>query len=161
MAWDKTQLRRETAARLEMTMQYSDAEIAAAIGLTPGGYAQMKIQPEYIAIRNAIKHGVIAETDDVLGDNITAMRERVQNMIPASLQALADAVTQRRDLKLAATTAIDIIKIDGRMAPVSRTGAALPDQGGDGKFDHDDDVANALNVALAKRAAKEKGETIQ
>jgi hypothetical protein len=82
-----------------------------------------------------------------------------------SLQALADAVQQRRDLKLAASTALDLIKIDGRMAPVTRTGAALPEQGGAGKYDHDNEVADkltdALQVALTKRAAKEKTETIQ
>lgn len=161
MAWDKTELRRMTGARLECAMIYTDAEIAAAIGLTPAGYAQMKTSPEYIAIRNAIKHGVIAETDEVLGDNIEKMRERVRDLMPAALQTLADAVMQRRDLKLAKDAALDIIKVDGRMAPVTRTGAALPEQGGAGKYDHDDDVATALNAALEKRASKETKETIQ
>lgn len=156
MAWDKTKLRREMAARLACMMIYTDAEIAAAIGVTVGGLQAMKQTPDYQAILFQIKAGVISEADEVLGDNIEEMRQRVKDLMPAALSALADAVMQRRDLKLSKDAALDLIKIDGRMAPVTRTGAALPEQGGTGKiFEFDDKMADALTVALAARKAKE------
>lgn len=161
MAWDKVQMRRERAARLECTGQFTDAEIAAAIGITPAGYAQMKMTPEYRDIIFNIKTGIISEMDAALGDDIKALREKVRNYVPVALDTIINNTIQKSDPKLAQTAAETLLAIDGRLAKVQRVGNALPEQGGMGVSSDDDAIAAGIAMAMARKTKDEESPTIQ
>lgn len=128
MAWDKARMRMERAARFELCMVYSDAEIAQMIGITPGGYAQMKMRPEYVDIRNSIKHGILQECDALIYDDIETLHDRVAQQVPGALQTIFDACQQRRDMKLAVSAAKDIIEIDNRLTAAKKIDVTVKKQ---------------------------------
>lgn len=162
MAWDKTQMRIEKAARLELTGLMTDAEIAEVIGLTPAGYAQMKTRQDYKDIRASLKTGFIRDLDADLGSDIKAIREKVRNNLPAAVQTIIDAATQRSDLRVAVSAAETLIEIDGQLAATQKveiTHTITDDQPEDVIVDS---ISKALQAKLAreKAASNNQSETI-
>lgn len=154
MAFDKNQIRREKAARMEIASVYTDAEIAAVIGLTPGGLANLKRHPHYRDIIVSLKEGTVRDMDLAIAEDVGAMRKRIREFVPHALRTIMDAASQRRDLKLAVQASNDIIAIDGRFAKVERIGLPTAEQGGVGASTNDPEMVNALTAALASRARK-------
>lgn len=138
----KEQIARYTAAGL------TDQEIAERLSMTHAGVTTAKQQPEYKAIESSIQHGILSQMDAELGEDIVAMRSKLRTALPAALETLVAAAQQRKDLKLAVAASNDLIAMDGRMAKVSRTGMATPEQGGSAISQQDNDAAVALIDAL-------------
>jgi hypothetical protein len=162
MAWNKTQIRREKAARLESLSIYSDAEIAQHIGMTPAGYAMMKRSPAYQSIILNLKHGIIRDYDAMYAENTSELRKRLRASLPAALDTIIDAVQQRTNPKLAFEAAKTMIEMDGRLAPVKRIGLPTEEQGGAGKALSDKDKATADEIVTALTMTKPNAtETIQ
>lgn len=154
MAWEKQEVRRYKAAYMACASVYTDAEIAAVIGLTLAGLDQMKLTPEYKEILLNIKEGVIREVDLELGHDIKAMRARIKDNLPAAVSTIIHAATQRKDLKLAVSASETLIAMDGNFAPVKRVGVPLPEQGGAGIMTQEDaDIASALGLAISSQPA--------
>jgi len=156
MAFDKTEMRRQKAARMEASGLFTDLEIAEEIGLTVSGYTNMKRSPEYREILTAVKTGITSSLDASIGEDTLKLRERIRSNIPAALSTIFDCIQQRQDKKLALAASELAIKIDGRFSPVVRTGTALPEQGGSGEVEQlpEDKLADAMLAALDKRVIK-------
>jgi hypothetical protein len=119
LAYDKARFRMERAARYEMSGM-PDAEIAAAIGITPQGLAVMKTRQEYKDLRSQIMDGLIIDMDYELGQDIKSLKLKVATSVPAALQTLVDMVEQRKDPALAFKAAESLIKMDGRFNSVNK-----------------------------------------
>jgi hypothetical protein len=158
MAWDKTKWRTETAVRLFIANPHlTDAEIAEHIGLTPGGFAQMKQRPEYTNLLRQYTSQILSETDFELGQDYKSMMERHRSEVPVALQALYGLV-QSRDEKVKLRAIEQVLNRDGRFAEVSRIGMATTEQGGF-VSPADANIANNLVAALntVKKDEEEDG----
>lgn len=147
MPYDKALFKKEQIARYTLA-GLTDAEIAERLSMTHAGVVTAKQQPEYKAIETSLRDGVLTQMDAELGEDIVAMRTKLRTYVPAALQTLIDAAQQRKDLKLAVNASEALIAMDGRMAKVSRTGVATPEQGGSAISQHDNDAAQELLNAL-------------
>lgn len=147
MPYDKALFKKEQIARYTLA-GLTDQEIAERLMMTHAGVVTAKQQPEYKAIETSLRDGVLTQMDAELGEDIVAMRTKLRTYVPAALQTLIDAAQQRKDLKLAVNASEALIAMDGRMAKVSRTGVATPEQGGSAISQHDNDAAQELLNAL-------------
>jgi hypothetical protein len=154
MAWDKNRIREEKVARL-VCAGMSDADIAIAVGLTPAGLAQLKTRQTYKDIILRVKEGVVSEMDEMLTMKTEELRDYIQDNVPVALQAIVDTIQQTKDKKLRLAAAETLLAIDGKFAKVSRTGVALPEQGGVGqKFNDDDAIVQTILAAKKKAQAQ-------
>lgn len=159
MAWDKNRIREEKVARL-VAAGMSDADIAVAVNLTPAGLAQLKTRQSYQDIMLRVKEGVVSELDEMLTYKASQLREYIEDNVPVALQAIVDTIQQTKDKKLRLAASETLLAIDGRFAKVSRTGVAMPEQGGVGdKFTEDDQIA--ATILAAKQRAMARQATIE
>ena len=142
----KRMLRMEHCARLE-NLLWKDADIAAHLNMSPAGLAQLKGDPEYPAVRNRIKTGVISQLDEELKDDFNYQREKIRSMMPVALDGLLELAMQTKNERVRLGACAEIMDRDGRLAKVSRIGLPTEDQGGVGSS-IDDETADALIQAL-------------
>ena len=149
-------LKMEHAARLEAQM-VPDPQIAAQLGLSPAGLAQLKQDPDYNLVRTRILSGVISQLDEDLSKDIDYSRERIREMVPIALDGLYENAVQTADKKLRQTACEAILDRDGKLAKVSRIGLPTESQGGIGTK-VDEDVANSLINLLVTTRQKQQAE---
>jgi hypothetical protein len=119
----------------------TDKRIAAMLGMTPSGLAQILATPEYIEEEAAYLNGHLTAMDRAMAGKIEAIHQSCRQAVPAALRALVDTVTQRRDLKAAMTAAKEILDRDpDRTLVQSRS---------------DEAVAPGVPVEVIEAAAKE------
>jgi hypothetical protein len=146
------------AVQLEAQL-YKDAEIAAFLDMTPGGLAQLKLDPEYVRLRTQVRTGVTTETEKQFLKDLEYKHDRLRDMVPLALQGLYDAARSKNEhVKLKA--AAEILDREGTMAKVSRIGLATEEQGGVGTSIDDEIATKMLEIRKlqAERAAKEATE---
>lgn len=130
MGYSKARWRAETAIRLEIANPHlTDAEIASHIGLTPAGYAMLKMRPTYKTLKQQYTTGILSSVDVKIADDYSSLMERHRKQVPIALQKLYDLVGSR-DEKIQMRAVEQVLNRDGRFAEVSRIGMATPDQGG-------------------------------
>ena len=126
----KRHIRMIQAVRLE-AMLYKDAEIALFLKMSPAGLAQLKMDPDYIALRTQVQTGVVCEAEKALLTDTEYKHELIRDMVPQALQGLYDCARSANEhVKLKA--AAEILDREGTMAKVSRIGLATSEQGGFG-----------------------------
>lgn len=143
-------IRIEKAVRLELA-GYRDTEIAFHIDISYGALMMMKQHPDYKALRIQVANGISSELHKNTATDLEYLTTKVQSMVPLALQNLEEAALQRLDKNLAFKASEAILDRDGRFAKVSRTGVALPSQGGFAASEKDNAMASALLAALATR----------
>ena len=152
----KALMRMEAAIRMEFTnLGLTDAQIAFNIGLTPSGYAQMKLRPEYKRLRDQITTGVVGFLDQEMYGDIKFQRQYIRRLVPVALEGLAQAALQRNNAKLRLDACREILDRDGNFAKVSRIGLPSEDQGGVASA-KDNEIAAALVGALRSVASEQK-----
>jgi hypothetical protein len=124
----KTLSRAHRAARMSV-MGFKDERIAAAIGLTPAGLAQLKQRQEYKDIEKEVLVGEISSFDEALADDIQALRQEFKVGVPLAMRALVDNVMQRKDLKAQLEAAKELLDRDPNHTFSKETRAEAPGQG--------------------------------
>jgi hypothetical protein len=95
-----------------VVMGLPDTRIAAALGLTYAGLAQLKQRPEYRQVEQEILQGTITRWDEELAGDVVALRQEFAVAVPASMRTLLDAVMQKKDLKSSIEAAKEILDRD-------------------------------------------------
>lgn len=157
MGYDKTRFRMEQAVRLELAnLGLTDAEIAEHIGLTPNGYAQMKMRPEFKKIRTSMVTGALSDLDMELAENKTQLSERLRDSVPIALETLIfHALNRVGNPEVSRKAANDILDREGTFIKASRF-AGVEDQARANKMEpitgtsvsKEDKVADELSAAL-------------
>jgi hypothetical protein len=152
----KRQIRMIRAVRLEAAL-YKDAEIAAFLKMSPMGLAQLKMDPDYIALRIQIQSGVVSDAEKELLKDTEYKYEMLRDMVPLALQGLYDAA-RSTNMHVKLKAAAEILDREGTMAKVSRIGLASQEQGGAGTSIDDEIAANLLDIKKIQeeRAKKEQ-----
>lgn len=146
----KTQLRMESAIRIEiMNPHYNDAQIAACIGLSPQGYAQMKLRPEFKILQAQIRSGFVQSLDTGVREKAESFKSKLDALVPTALENLAQAAMQKMDKNLQHKATVEILDRCGYLSKVSRIGLPTPNQGGvTGLSDKDEEIADKLIEAM-------------
>jgi len=154
----KRHIRMIHAARLEAQL-YRDSEIAIFLKMTPAGLAQLKMDPDYQAIRTQVATGVISEAEQALINDTEYKHQLIRDMVPAALQGLYDCARSANEhIKLKA--AAEILDREGTMAKVSRIGLATGEQGGFGTSIDDEIATNLLDIKKIQEERAKKGSEI-
>lgn len=154
-------LRQRTFSRMERIARLSqrgwkDVEIAAYLGVTPQTIGLDKKSPDYIAIELRVTQGVITELDEELSQGEFLRNKLKKTLVPAALEALADAVLDKRvALKTRLEAASEILDREGTFAKVSRVGISGDQQGGL-ITDSDENIADALASAVAAKCINQQ-----
>lgn len=151
MGYDKTRVRMEQAIRLELTnLGLTDAEIAEHIGLTPNGYAQMKLRPEYKKLRTTFVTGALSDLDIDLAESRKDLKHMLKAAVPVALQTLVAAALDRSaNPKLALQASAEILDREGTFVKSSRIIATEDEDEHASKISgRDDAIANDLIKSL-------------
>jgi hypothetical protein len=143
----KTLSRAHRAARMTV-MGFKDERIAAAIGLTPAGLAQLKQRQEYKDIEQEVLTGSITAFDEAIASNSNDLINEFKVGVPLAMRALIDNVMQRKDLKAQLEAAKELLDRDPEhtfsketRAPGPANGPQLPQNVVDGLTKSADEVA--------------------
>lgn len=153
----KRLIRMEQAVRLESKGIYKDVEIAAMLGVTTAGLAQIKADPDYATVRERFLNKVITALDEEIGEDVKALRARAKAAVPRALQVLIDNL-DNPDPKVALRASEQILNRDGRLAEISKSSISFTETEATlGKID--EEVANKLVAAKVSAQGKQSGGT--
>lgn len=126
-----------------------DQDIADHIGLTHAGFITLKQSVEFKVIQQQIATCVVSEYDQLLAEDLNNVKEAIKDMVPDSIQALADCVRQRVDPKLRLTAASEILDRHGVFVKASRLQTPAETDAASFISTKDDEVAASLANAQA------------
>lgn len=147
-------VRIEKAVRLELA-GLRDEVIAEAVGVSVMALRAMRYTADYKAVAAQLAYGVVSEIHKGLASDTEYLNTKLTEAVPLALQTLVDAATQKNDKKLAVAASESILDRHGRFAKVSRTGIALPSQGG---FISEKENATATALIAALQANQNIGQ---
>jgi hypothetical protein len=137
----------ETLIRLE-NAQFTAAAIAAMAGISVNRFMWYKRQPDYLAARIKITHGIIVDHEGALAQIASQRREMLTQLLPPALQHLANTLQEPAltiaDKKHKTAVALEVMDREGTFAKVSRTEVKPVD-----KFDFEQTDAASRGVIQA------------
>lgn len=120
----KKQKRYEDIIRLENAM-FPDKAIASMLGISMNRLTFIKKNPEYLAARVKITHGIILDHDSKLADIASHRRELLTQLLPPALQHIANTLQEPAltiaDKKHKTAVALEVMDREGTFAKISRT----------------------------------------
>lgn len=137
------------ACRLElMNLGIRDQEIATYIGMSSTSYSLLKKTKIWQTLHLQYLTGVLSDADSEVTQSFEYQRKMLSRAVPAALENLLRAATQRMDAKLNFEASKEILDRHGVHAKVSRIG--LPNQEQDASTTKDNEVAQEVLQAFAK-----------
>lgn len=141
--------------RLEMqNLGLTAPQIALHLGVSVQSYTRLTRLPLYQQLKSQYMTGVLAPLDNQIFQSYNYQRKILEQAVPTALENLLALASQKVDNKMRFEASKEILDRHGMHAKVSRTGIAMPEQGGAATHE-DNEVANALLKNLTK-AKKEK-----
>jgi pyridoxine 5'-phosphate synthase PdxJ len=133
-----------------------DTQIAFALGITKVYVSMNRRTPEYLAIWAEEKTGVTSRLNADIRSTEEYLREELQEMTPAAMLALREAVSDKSNPRLRIEAAKQILDREGTLVPVSKTSVTT-------KFEldltkHDKEIPDLL-AALSTIAQSQNSET--
>lgn len=108
----KLLIRIQQIARYRVTGRFSDTRIAEMVGLSAAQLRTVLQTSQYIEIEESLLEGRLSKIDEELEDQDDRLQEKAELMVPAALNALLEAVLQRRDLRASLVAAKEILDRD-------------------------------------------------
>lgn len=155
----KKQKRYEDIIRLENAM-FPDKAIASMLGISMNRLTFIKKNPEYLAARVKITHGIILDQDSKLADIASHRRELLTQLLPPALQHIANTLQEPAltiaDKKHKTAVALEVMDREGTFAKISRTEVKPVDH-----FDFEGPDAASRGVIDALKARVQPEKTTQ
>lgn len=122
----KRLIRIERAVALQVSGLFTDAQIAAQIGICSVAYTTIKQTPEFKQRMIAATSGVIAQNDLAIKTDREYQAEYIREMVPTALTRLANLMLSKNE-PVALKATMEVLDRDGTHAKVSRTSVEVKD----------------------------------
>lgn len=152
---DKTILKIQSVIRLQMqNLGLTDQQLADHIGLKIGSFKILKKTKIYQSLQQQFTTGIFHPIDENIIDSYRRQRNILEVAVPTALENLYQMAIQKIDKKLQFDASKEILDRHGVHAKVSRTGIALPDQGGIASQENNEIATELINNLAAKARTK-------